>query len=93
MSTQPEVNFYGSEQTNQAATQVRPFVRFPDLKDEAAGLLAKALDFEASAGRAVLHGQASEAEHLRVQGRAAWSKFLLMYRRGAAYRETEGCRA
>lgn len=59
----------------QPTTELNPFVRFPFVEPEAARLLARAIDFEASAGRAVMLGQLAEAEHLRAQARAAWGKY------------------
>lgn len=75
MSTQHQpVNFLGIEQESPPAG-LRPFVRFPFIKSAAVGHLARAVDFEACAGRAVKLGQLEEAEHLRLQARAAWAKY------------------
>lgn len=72
--TSPAINFHSIEQVG-GPRELRPFVRFPFVKPEAASHLAKAIDFEAQAGLAVTRGQLEEAEHLRAQSRAAWSKY------------------
>jgi hypothetical protein len=56
-------------------TQKSFFVRFPNLPERSAGLLAKALDYERCAGNYVRSSEPGKAEHMRAQARAAWVKY------------------
>jgi hypothetical protein len=68
------ITFHGIEAETEQ-TELRAFVRFPSVKPEQARQLARALDYEASAGRSVRDGELRQAEDWRRQAREAWSKF------------------
>jgi hypothetical protein len=79
VSTQ-HINFQSIEAEN-PPVQLRPFVRFPFEKPGAVAYLARAIDFEACAGRAVKLGQLDEADHLRSRARRAWTLYREASRR------------
>lgn len=59
----------------QTDNHIKPFTRFPFVKPEQARQLARALDFEASAGRSVMDGELEQAEDWREQARVAWTRY------------------
>jgi hypothetical protein len=74
MSQTNPIRFHSIEAESQTGG-LRPFVRFPFVREAAVGHLSRAIDFEANAGRAVRLGQLAEAEHLRGQARASWRRY------------------